>query len=106
MTTQEINKNIANKLWDEFIDVRFKVEDHYRMVLNILERPEYLEKEVLKRETKMASKLLKRKINLNLAIASLSEFILERKETDLNLLNKRINKAKLISRIIYGGELK
>jgi hypothetical protein len=106
MTTQEINKNIANKLWEEFIDVRFKVEHHFRMVLNNLERPEYLEKEELERETKMASKLLLRKINLNLAIASLSYFILERKETDLNLLNERINKAKLISRIIYGGVLK
>jgi hypothetical protein len=105
MTTQKINKNIANKLWGEFIDVRFKVEHHFTMVLNNLERPEYFEKEELERETKMASKLLLRKINLNLAIASLSYFILEQ-ETDLNLLNKRINKAKHISRIIYAEGLK
>ena len=106
MTTQQINKTIANKLWEEFIDVRFTVENDFKMVLNNLERPEYLEKEELERETKRASKLLLRKVNLNLAIASLSYFILERKGTDLNLLNERINKAKHISRIIYGGGLK
>jgi hypothetical protein len=102
MTKQQLNKDIANKLRNEFIDVLLQIIDHYQMVKNNLERPDLL-KEELDQEERMASKLFQRIIDLSNAITSLWEFIHNELPKTDSILNERIKRGKLISRIIYGG---